>query len=125
MTERAMSLADLLAGHGVAGAHGDFVVHGLSLDSRDIRAGDAFVALKGARHHGITFAPTALARGAAAILAEKPETAAPAPASVATGIGDADHAPLIWIDGLREKVGSIAARFFGDPSQSRSTPCAG
>jgi UDP-N-acetylmuramoyl-L-alanyl-D-glutamate--2,6-diaminopimelate ligase len=123
-----MKLAELLAGHsGHAdmGAAGDIVVRGLSLDSRDIRAGDAFVALKGAKHHGITFAPTALARGAAAILAEKPETAAPAPASLETGIGnresgigEARQAPLIWIDRLREKVGAIAARFFGDPSQA-------
>jgi UDP-N-acetylmuramoyl-L-alanyl-D-glutamate--2,6-diaminopimelate ligase len=123
-----MNLADLLAGyagHADMSAAGDIVVRGLSLDSRDIRAGDAFVALKGAKHHGITFAPTALARGAAAILAEKPETAALAPASVATGIGNGEsrigedaHAPLIWIDGLRDKVGAIAARFFGDPSQA-------
>src|SRR4029079_7894482 len=33
-------------------------------------------------------------------------------------IGKGSDAPLIWIDGLREKVGAIAARFFGDPSQS-------
>jgi len=125
VTERAMSLAELLADHADIGAAGDIVVRGLALDSRDIRPGDAFVALKGAKHHGITFAPTALARGAAAILAEKPETAAPAPASLETGIGngelgigDTAQAPLIWIDGLRDKVGAIAARFFGDPSQA-------
>ncbi|MGH8174392.1 MAG: UDP-N-acetylmuramoyl-L-alanyl-D-glutamate--2,6-diaminopimelate ligase [Rhodanobacteraceae bacterium] len=110
-----MRLADLLADvadtHADLGASGDIVVHGLALDSRDIRAGDAFVALKGAHHHGITFAPTALARGAAAILAEKPETAAPAPAL-------SPEAPTIWIEGLREKVGPIAARFFGNPSQA-------
>jgi len=125
MTERAMRLAELLAGDAGVDAYGDIVVHGLSLDSRDIRAGDAFVALQGARHHGITFAPTALARGAAAILAEKPEAAAHAPASSQAGIGNGESgigegldAPLIWIDGLREKLGGIASRFFGDPSQS-------
>jgi len=111
-SERAMSLSELLADHADAGAAGDIVVRGLALDSRDVRAGDAFFALAGSRQHGITFAPTALARGAAVILAELPESAASAPA-----ISD-DAAPLIWIDGLREKVGPIAARFFGEPSQS-------
>jgi UDP-N-acetylmuramoyl-L-alanyl-D-glutamate--2,6-diaminopimelate ligase len=122
-----MSLAELLAGHADAGAAGDIIVRGLALDSREIRAGDAFVALKGARHHGITFAPTALARGAAVILAERPEeAAASAPAFLELGIGNGEsgieeedgRAPLVWIDGLRDRLGSIAARFFGDASKT-------
>jgi UDP-N-acetylmuramoyl-L-alanyl-D-glutamate--2,6-diaminopimelate ligase len=150
MTNRAMKLAELLADHAAhadlePGAAGDIVVHGLALDSREVRAGDAFVALKGAREHGITFAPMALARGAAAILAERPgEVAASAPAfSKAAAAGRTEFpfpapreklpegrmrasvaadasssAPTIWIDGLREHLGSIAARFFGDPSHA-------
>jgi len=122
-TERAMRLADLLADHADAGAAGGIVVRGLALDSREVRAGDAFVALKGSREHGITFAPTALARGAAAILAERPEVvAASAPAFLHSAEGRMGEigvdAPLIWIDRLREKVGPIAARFFADPSHS-------
>jgi len=147
-----MHLAELLAGHAghactELGAAGDIIVRGLALDSREIHAGDAFVALKGARHHGITFAPTALARGAAVILAERPEeTAASAPAfldAAAEGrttvpssaergkvpegrkgeSSSADStrsppAPIVWIDGLRDHLGSIAARFFGDASKS-------
>ncbi|HEV7489173.1 MAG TPA: UDP-N-acetylmuramoyl-L-alanyl-D-glutamate--2,6-diaminopimelate ligase [Rhodanobacteraceae bacterium] len=163
-----MNLAELLAGHADAGEVSDIVVHGLALDSREVRAGDAFVALKGSRQHGITFAPMALARGAAAILAERPgEVATPAPAVLkATAEGRLDltspasrekvpkgrmrasvaetHAnpesstsqekvpegrmrasvaapassstPTVWIDNLRDKLGSIASRFFGDPS---------
>jgi len=138
-----MNLAVLLAGHADTGMAGDIVVRGLALDSREVRAGDAFVALKGARQHGITFAPMALARGAVAVLAERPEeTAASAPAfskDVAEGHSvfpspaqreraaegrvrahdtkpASDSAPTVWIDGLREKLGSIASRFFGDPS---------
>jgi UDP-N-acetylmuramoyl-L-alanyl-D-glutamate--2,6-diaminopimelate ligase len=148
MTARAMNLAELLADHAAdanLGTAGDIVVEGLALDSREVRAGDAFVALQGAREHGITFAPMALARGAAAILAERPgEVAASAPAVLdATAKGRLDltspasrekvaegrmrasvatdassSTPTIWIDNLREKLGPIASRFFGDPSRS-------
>jgi UDP-N-acetylmuramoyl-L-alanyl-D-glutamate--2,6-diaminopimelate ligase len=161
---RAMSLAELLADHAAdesLGAAGDIIVRGLALDSREVRAGYAFVALKGAREHGITFAPMALARGAAAILAERPgEAAASAPAVLEAAAkgrldltspaprekvpegrmrskppqaaeGEAGSraesaprmdarggAPTIWIENLREKLGPIASRFFGDPSRS-------
>ena len=88
-----MSLAELLAGHAAdsdlkPGKDGGIVVRGLAIDSRDVREGDAFVALKGAREHGITFAPMALARGAVAVLAERPEeAAASAPASLGEKAG--------------------------------------
>jgi UDP-N-acetylmuramoyl-L-alanyl-D-glutamate--2,6-diaminopimelate ligase len=99
----AKSLRELL--QGIATLDDDIVVRGLTLDSRRVRAGDAFIALQGAHAHGVTFAPAALAQGAAAILAE-----APAPA-VSTG-------PIISIDHLRDHVGEIAARFFDRPTQS-------
>ena len=96
---RAMSLHELLAGQADPGFAGDIVVRGLALDSREGREGDVFVALEGSRHHGITFAPTALARGAQAILAERPEAAgASAPAllnSLAEGRSDLSS-PAKW-----------------------------
>ncbi|RAP59521.1 UDP-N-acetylmuramoyl-L-alanyl-D-glutamate--2,6-diaminopimelate ligase [Oleiagrimonas sp. MCCC 1A03011] len=101
-----MRLHDLLAGVADAPANGDIAVTGLQIDSRRVRAGDAFVALAGQHAHGITFAPAAVAQGASVILAEGPERAAP----------EID-APVIWIDGLRDKAGSLAARFFGQPSE--------
>ena len=76
MKNRSMSLAELLADHADPGMDGGIVVRGLAIDSREVREGDAFIALKGAREHGITFAPMALARGAVAVLAERPEEAA-------------------------------------------------
>ncbi len=66
----AKSLRELLAG--IADVTGDIRVSGLTLDSRRVRAGDAFIALKGANAHGITFAPAALAQGASAMIAEGP-----------------------------------------------------
>jgi len=98
----AKTLRELLAGLATI-ANGDIVVHGLSLDSRRVRAGDVFIALQGATTHGITFAPAVLAQGASAILSEGP---APAVSADRT----------IWIDRLRDHVGEIAARFFDRPS---------
>ncbi|WP_448102544.1 UDP-N-acetylmuramoyl-L-alanyl-D-glutamate--2,6-diaminopimelate ligase [Luteibacter jiangsuensis] len=99
-----MRLADLLAGFADASSAGDIVVSGLSLDSREIASGNAFVALRGTKGHGIDFAAKAVAQGAAAILAEPPFAE-----------GDAG-VPIITVEGLREKAGPMAARFFGDPS---------
>lgn len=100
----AKSLRELLAG--IADVAGDIRVSGLTLDSRRVRAGDAFVALRGASAHGITFAPAALAQGASAMIAE-------GPASVAFENTDL---PVVWVDNLRKCVGEIAARFFEHPS---------
>jgi len=116
----AMRLDDLLYGI-AAPAHGDIMVSGLTQDSHAVRAGDAFVALAGAKHHGIEFADTAVEQGAVVVLAEQgpgtrdqgPETrtheAFPGPRSPVPG-------PVIWIDNLRSHLGGIAARFYHDPS---------
>jgi UDP-N-acetylmuramoyl-L-alanyl-D-glutamate--2,6-diaminopimelate ligase len=95
--------------HGIADAQGagDIVVSGLALDSRRVRAGDAFFALRGTRGHGIEFAAGAVAQGARVVLAE-------APATSATTLG----VPVIWIDRLHAQVGEIAARYYGRPSQA-------
>ncbi|MEP6899667.1 MAG: UDP-N-acetylmuramoyl-L-alanyl-D-glutamate--2,6-diaminopimelate ligase [Rhodanobacter sp.] len=82
-------------------------VSGLALDSRQVQSGDAFFALRGTRDHGITFAASAVARGARVVLAE-----APAPIEVALDV------PVLWIDDLHAQVGAIAARFYDLPSRS-------
>ena len=94
--------------HGIADAQGagDIVVSGLALDSRRVRAGDAFFALRGTRGHGIEFAAGAVAQGARVVLAEAPATAAE------LGV------PVIWIDRLHAQVGEIAARYYGRPSEA-------
>lgn len=101
-----MPLAELLHGFADTPGAGDIVVSGLSLDSREIADGNAFVALRGGKGHGIDFAAKAVAQGASLILAEPPFT------QVDAGV------PVIAVDRLREKTGAIAARFFGEPSRS-------
>ncbi|HEX7370447.1 MAG TPA: UDP-N-acetylmuramoyl-L-alanyl-D-glutamate--2,6-diaminopimelate ligase [Rhodanobacteraceae bacterium] len=107
-----MRLDELLRGIATPEA-GDIMVSGLTQDSRGVRVGDAFVALAGAQHHGIEFAPAAVAKGAAAILSESrvpsPESRVPSPESRVPS-------PVVWIDHLRAHLGEIAARFYGDPS---------
>ena len=102
-----LRLDQLLQGIADAPGAGDIVVSGLSLDSRRVRAGDAFFALRGTRGHGIDFAAGAVERGARVVLAEAPAAQAPA-----LGV------PVIWVDGLHAQVGEIAARFYGRPSEA-------
>jgi UDP-N-acetylmuramoyl-L-alanyl-D-glutamate--2,6-diaminopimelate ligase len=100
-----MRLDELLRGI-ASPPHGDIRVSGLTQDSHAVRAGDAFVALAGAKHHGIEFADAAVAQGAVAVLAENP---GPEP-----GVSSS----VVWIDHLRLHLGGIAARFFNDPSST-------
>ncbi len=113
MSQTTRPLSELLAGIAPAdalAAAGDIVVRGLALDSRRVREGDAFFALQGGSKHGIEFAPAAIERGAAVILAEASgKSRIPNPES---------QIPAFWIDNLHDQVGEIAARFFDRPSQS-------
>lgn len=85
----------------------DIEIAGLSLDSRQVKPGFVFVALKGEHHHGLDFAEQAIAKGAVAVIYE-PE-----------GAGVLPEVAIQWIaiPGLADKLGSIAATFYGDPSQ--------
>ena len=112
--KHSMHLAALLADIVDTGAAADCLISGLNLDSRSIVAGEAFVALRGSRTHGIRFADAAAARGAAVVLAEgeaaTSETAALENASL--------DIPVIWIADLRARLGELAARFFGEPAEA-------
>jgi UDP-N-acetylmuramoyl-L-alanyl-D-glutamate--2,6-diaminopimelate ligase len=98
---------------GIADVPGrDAQVADLAIDSRQVRTGSLFLALKGGHAHGLEFAADAAARGASAILWEpEPGRAAPSvPESVVA-------APVAR---LREAVGRIADRFYQRPSASLS-----
>jgi len=86
---------------------GRIVVSGLTLDSRRVRRGDAFFALRGLHGHGIEFAASAVQRGAQVVLAEAPAV-------------DVEplNVPLLWIDDLHAQVGEIAARFYDRPAEA-------
>ncbi|HEY0685544.1 MAG TPA: UDP-N-acetylmuramoyl-L-alanyl-D-glutamate--2,6-diaminopimelate ligase [Steroidobacter sp.] len=110
---RQKNLRALLADSGVSSV--DFVppdleITDLTLDSRAVRPGAAFVALPGTRTHGIAFATHAVNAGARAILWE-PVEGVVAP-SLPEGI------PLIGIPDLTGWLGTIADWFFDAPSAS-------
>ena len=103
---RAMSLQQLLAGEVALPAGFDPLLRGLSMDSRALQPGDAFVALAGASTHGLRFLAQAQAAGVAAVLFEPP---APAP--------EALPPEAIAVPGLRGKLGRLADRFYDSPSR--------
>ncbi|MBE0434264.1 MAG: UDP-N-acetylmuramoyl-L-alanyl-D-glutamate--2,6-diaminopimelate ligase [Methylomicrobium sp.] len=102
-----MKLAELLLGHARTGA--DITVRGLSLNSRDIKPGDVFIAVQGARQHGLAHVRQALELGASAVLYD------PRGASEWLGGGRRD-VPFIAVEDLNMKLGAIASRFYGEPS---------
>ena len=107
MSLQSMTLGELLAksvGVAALGGAAQISVRGLQLDSRKIQPGDAFVALRGTRQHGIEFAERAAQNGAVAILAETP---------IAT---NETTLPLIGIDALGQHLGDIAAHWHGNPT---------
>ncbi|MBM4227414.1 MAG: UDP-N-acetylmuramoyl-L-alanyl-D-glutamate--2,6-diaminopimelate ligase [Gammaproteobacteria bacterium] len=87
--------------------HGaDVAVEGLALDSREVEAGECFLALKGSQQRGAHFVPQALRRGASAIALEPDE-------DLQTG-----SVPRVLVPDLRAKVGVLAGRLFGNPSHA-------
>ena len=118
-----MKLRDLLRGIADASRVDDIVVTGLTQDSRSVRVGDAFVALQGARVHGIEFASQVMEHGAVVVLAEKAgtgnrEQGTDRTASDSVVSRSPFPVPAVWIENLRAQLGEIAARFFDHPSES-------
>jgi UDP-N-acetylmuramoyl-L-alanyl-D-glutamate--2,6-diaminopimelate ligase len=101
--ERGMSLPALLAGF--ADSAPDIPVAGLSTDSRSIRAGELFIALRGEQHDGRRYLSQAAAAGAVAALVED---------AVADSV---TPLPTVAIPDLRQRLGEIASRFYGHPSR--------
>lgn len=65
-------LGDLTARLGGRTGSPDVIVTGFATDSREVRPGDIFIAIRGGRVDGHDFVRTALTRGAAACLVETP-----------------------------------------------------
>jgi UDP-N-acetylmuramoyl-L-alanyl-D-glutamate--2,6-diaminopimelate ligase len=85
-------------------------IRGLTLDSRAVQPGWAFVAVQGLRTHGLAFVNDAIAAGAASVLWE--------PAANITLPALPPGIVAICVPDLTRKLGIIADRFFDSPSQS-------
>jgi UDP-N-acetylmuramoyl-L-alanyl-D-glutamate--2,6-diaminopimelate ligase len=103
--EAGVDLAWLLGGE--AGVP-SVAVRDLTLDSRAVRPGDAFVALRGHTAHGLDHAADAATRGAVIVLFD-PAEGRDAPALPLDAIA-------VRVPGLRRRLGEIADRFYGAPS---------
>jgi UDP-N-acetylmuramoyl-L-alanyl-D-glutamate--2,6-diaminopimelate ligase len=96
-----VNLRELLAGLVDAPA---IDTRALVLDSRQVSAGDLFVALRGDRHDGHEYVGDAVSRGAVAVLAERP----------VPGVS----IPVVVVPALRDRLAALAARYFGEPGRA-------
>ncbi len=97
-------LADLLQGFAEAPA---IPVHGVASDSRLLQRGDLFLAVQGMGSHGLDYLVQAQAAGVSAVAWD-----------ASTGTKPQDiGVPMIAVTGLADKLGEIANRFYGRPSE--------
>ena len=102
---RATPLAALAALVGGSLEGPDVPVSGVTIDSRDVVAGDLYAALPGANAHGASYAAAAAEQGAVAVLTD----AAGGALLDQTGV----DLPRVLVDGPRGVVGAVAARVYG------------
>jgi UDP-N-acetylmuramoyl-L-alanyl-D-glutamate--2,6-diaminopimelate ligase len=91
----------------------DLSISGIVLNSREVAAGDLFIALAGASQHGLTYADKVIEKGACAILFD-PSGDGNRLAEQPTDI------PLVPVEHLGSVLGELAAKFYGNPSQGLS-----
>lgn len=89
----------------IAAPHPDFVIQGVSHDSRRVKAGDVFVAVSGHEADGNQFAPEAVNRGAVAVVTDRPEALPPV------------TVPVVVVDQVRPALARMAANFYGHPAR--------
>ncbi|MBL8919668.1 MAG: UDP-N-acetylmuramoyl-L-alanyl-D-glutamate--2,6-diaminopimelate ligase [Myxococcaceae bacterium] len=104
-----MKLTEVLAGvatEPVASSKAKVEVSGLSTDSREVKAGDLFIAVPGTTADGTQFVRAAVEKGAVAVLSEKP----------VPGV----QVPLFITPSSRKAVALVAGNFFGNPARELS-----
>jgi UDP-N-acetylmuramoyl-L-alanyl-D-glutamate--2,6-diaminopimelate ligase len=79
---------------------------GVTLDSRQVRAGDLYAALPGEHTHGAAFCDQAVAAGAIAILTDQAGRERAARAGV----------PVFVVSSPRDRLGDVSCWIYGDPS---------
>jgi|HubBroStandDraft_4_1064222.scaffolds.fasta_scaffold00002_318 UDP-N-acetylmuramoyl-L-alanyl-D-glutamate--2,6-diaminopimelate ligase len=107
VTERGAALATLLsrvAWTEIAGER-DATVNAIAIDSREVRPGALFVALRGSRTDGHRYVAEAVANGARAVVVQDGARVNFPPSVTVVGVRD-----------TRRALSSLAAAFYGDPS---------
>lgn len=85
----------------------DLEVSGIAQSATEIEPGDVFVAIAGAKHHGIDFLEEAITNGAVAVITDKD--------------GANSKLPTLIVNNPRRIVGEVAAHIYGDPSANMFT----
>ncbi|GAA3171039.1 UDP-N-acetylmuramoyl-L-alanyl-D-glutamate--2,6-diaminopimelate ligase [Blastococcus jejuensis] len=98
--------ADLVGEAVAAGSGADPEIRGVTLASGDVRPGDLYAALPGARTHGVAHLDQAVAGGAVAVLTDPSGR----DAALASGL------PVCVVDDPRVVLGAVADRVYGEPS---------
>ena len=101
---RLMELVGLLPGVAVAPETQDVDVAGVESDSRRIRPGDLFVTIRGAKFDGFAHVEDALARGAVAVVSDRPAK-------------EGVSVPWVRVEAPRRALGELSARLHGNPAE--------
>ena len=79
-------------------------INGIEIDSRNIKEGNAFIAIKGTQADGHSYIGKAIELGASAVICENlPETTA-------------DNVTYVTVNDTEDAVGKIATTFYGNPT---------
>ncbi|GLJ81220.1 Mur ligase family protein [Microbacterium imperiale] len=99
------ALVDLVAhvGGRLIGDADGVTVTGITLATADLRAGEAFVAVRGGARHGAEFASVAADRGATAIVTD----------AAGADIAEAAGLPIVVVDDPRAALGDLSAWVYG------------
>lgn len=105
-----MKLSDLIKGSPLVSllsccAEKDPEITGMTRDSREVKAGMLYAAVKGTNTDGHQFIPAAIEAGAHAILCETPPADIP------------DHCAILTCNDVRRATSQLAASFHGAPSE--------
>ncbi len=111
MKKYSKSLASLMAGITFVDPDIDYLIQGLSIDSRQTQLGDLFFAYPGEKVDGRDFIKEAIEKGAIAILAEEDSSVAYPWPTLPINI------VLIKLNDVQHRIGQIAARFYDYPSR--------
>lgn len=79
-------------------------ITGVAQSAAEIEPGDLFIALPGAKHHGIEFLDTAISNGAIAVLTDAK--------------GANDKLPTLIVSDPKKVAGQVAAHIYGEPSRN-------
>ena len=100
-----MEALSVLPGAQISRLLGNGIVTGVASDSRRVGPGDLFVAIRGEKSDGLQYAGEALARGAVAVVSDRP---------MPESLGE-----VCWVrvESPRRALGLLAAKIAGDPAE--------